>query len=320
MATQVVRVVAELGIPDLLAGASRTAEELAVLTGAAPDPLNRLLCAAAVYGIVSRGSGGYALTKTGERLRTDVPGSMRCLALGFVAPPMWDGLGKLGDLVRSGRPTDRGAPGGPWEYFERNPEVAGWFARAMSDGATIMVQQLRAAGYGLPAGARRVVDVGGSQGTLLAYLLQTAPGATGVLLDRPEALAGAPKVLSEAGVVDRAELVAGNFFAGVPEGDVHLLSNILHDWDDRIGGAILRSCHRGGEPGGRLLVFTFLLTESADPPHPQLMDLLMMTVEGGRERTLPETCALVESQGYEFIRDVPLAGPMPWHVLEFRRV
>jgi hypothetical protein len=320
MATQVVRVVAELGIPDLLAGASRTAAELAELTGTALDPLIRLLSAATTYGLISRDRDRYALTKTGERLRTDVPGSLRCLALGFVAPPMWDALGRLGDLVRSGQPVDRGAPGGPWEYFERNREAAGWFARAMSHGTMVMVQQMRAAGYGLPADARRVVDVGGSQGTLLAYLLQTAPGAKGVLLDRAEALAGAPEVMSEAGIADRAELVAGNFFAGVPDGDVHVLSNILHDWDDKVARAILRSCHRAGEPGGRLLVFTFVLSDSVDPPHPPLMDLLMMTVEGGRERTLPQTCALLESGGYAFIRDVPLVGSMPWHALEFRRV
>lgn len=333
MATQVVRVMAELEVPDHLAAAPRTAAELAALTGAASDPLARLLSAAAVYGIVRREAGRYALTGTGERLRADVPGSLRALALGFVAAPMWDGLGRLGDVVRTGRPVDRGAPGGPWEYFERNPDVAGMFARAMSDGTAGMVGQMRAAGYGLPAGTRRVVDVGGSRGTLLAYLLQTCPGATGVVLDRAEALAEAPKVLDEAGVADRAELRPGNFFAQVAPGDVHVLSNILHDWDDAASRAILRSCHQAGEPGGLLLVCTFLLDDTAGlpdgtagrpddtagPPHPPLMDLLMMTVEGGRERTLPELCALLASGGYQFKRDVPLDGPMPWHVVEFNR-
>jgi hypothetical protein len=162
------------------------------------------------------------------------------------------------------------------------------------------------------------VDVGGSRGTLLAYLLQGAPGAAGAVLDRAEALAEAPKVLDDAGVADRVDLVPGNFFAAVPPGDVHLLSNILHDWDDPASRAILRGCYRAGRPGSLLLVFTFLLTGSASPPHPPLMDLLMMTVEGGRERTLPELRGLVESAGYEFLRNVPLDGPMPWHVLEFR--
>jgi multifunctional cyclase/dehydratase/O-methyltransferase len=232
---------------------------------------------------------------------------------------MWEALGRLGDLVRSGQPVDRGAPGGPWDYFERNPEAAGWFARAMSDSTATMVGQLRAAGYALPPSTTRIVDVGGSRGKLLAYLLGTAPQATGVLFDRAEALTEAPGVLSAAGVADRAELTPGNFFAGVPEGDVHILSNILHDWDDKLARAILRSCHQAGSPGGLLAVFTFLLAEAVDPPHPQLMDLLMMTVEGGRERTQAEIRALLDSGGYEFIRDVALPGPMPWHALEFRR-
>jgi O-methyltransferase domain len=320
MATQVVRVIAELGVPDQLAGKPMTADELAPLLGAAPGPLGRLLAVAAVYGLVARDGDRFALTKTGETLRTDVPGSLRALAIGFVAPPMWDSVGRLAEVVRDGQPVDRGAPGGPWDYFERNPEVAAWFARAMGDGTTTMVTQLRAAGYQLPPGARRVVDVGGSRGTLLSYLLRTAPDATGVLLDRAEALTEAPGVLSASGVADRVTLQPGNFFAAVPEGDTHILSNILHDWDDKVARAILRSCHRAGQPGGRLLVFSFLLSEALDPPQPYLMDLLMMTVEGGRERTLDEMCALLESGGYGFVRDVPVAGPMPWHAIEFRRL
>jgi multifunctional cyclase/dehydratase/O-methyltransferase len=308
MATQVVRVVAELGVPDHLAGTARTPGELATLTGAAPEPLARLLSVAAVYGIVAREGDCYALTKTGETLRSAVPGSLRALAIGFVAPPLWDGLGRLGEVVRDGRPVDRGAPGGPWEYFEHNPEVAGWFARAMSESTETMVGQLRAAGYTLPPGAERVVDVGGSRGTV------------GVLFDRAEALAEAPGVLSAAGVADRVELHPGNFFASVPQGDVHILSNILHDWDDKVARAILRSCHRAGQPGGLLVVFSFLLSAAVDPPQPHLMDLLMMTVEGGRERTLGEMRALLESGGYEFVRDIPVAGPMPWHVIECRRI
>jgi multifunctional cyclase/dehydratase/O-methyltransferase len=320
MATQVVRVVAELGVPDHLAAKPLTAEELAALIDAEPGPLARLLSVAAVYGLVAREGDRYAVTKTGETLRTDVPGSLRALALGFVAPPMWDSVGRLAEIVRDDRPVDRGAPGGPWDYFERNPQVASWFARAMSDGTTTMVGQLRAAGYQLPTGAKRVVDVGGSRGTLISYLLQTAPDAAGVLFDRAEALTDAPDVLLAAGVADRVELTPGNFFAGVPAGDVHILSNILHDWDDKVARAILRSCHRAGEPDGHLLVFSFLLSGSVEPPQPYLMDLLMMTVEGGRERTLDEMSALLESGGYAFVRDIPVPGPMPWHAIEFRRI
>jgi hypothetical protein len=319
MATQVVRTVSELGIPDHLAVGPRTAAELAESTGSVAEPMERLLTFAAVFGLVVRDDGRYKLTKTGERLRTDVPGSLRPVALGIVGPPQWEAMGRLGELVRTGQTADGSAPGGPWEYFQDHPEAARWFALAMRRGIDGMVRQMRAAGYGLPDGVRRVVDVGGSHGTLLAHLLTTAPQAAGVLFDRAEALSEAPPVLSAAGVADRVEMVTGDFFVSVPEGDVHLLSQILHDWDDKSGQTILRRCHEASETGGLLLVFTFVLTEEAGPPHPYLMDLMMMAVEGGKVRTLPQMRSLLASGGYDFIRDVPLPGPMPWHILEFRR-
>jgi SAM-dependent methyltransferase len=319
MATQVVRTVALLGIPDQLAVSPRTAAELAAATGTAPDPLARLLCTAAVYGLVTRdGEGRFALTGPGGLLRGDVPGSMRDQAVGFFAPPLWDGLGKLADVVR-GDPVNPRAPGGAWDYFQRNPGEAAWFARAMSGVTTELTEHLRAMAYGLPAGAGRVVDVGGSRGALLAYLIGTAPAATGVLFDRAEAMTEAPGVLAAAGVAGRAEITAGSFFETVPPGDVHVLANVLHDWDDDAAGVILRNCHRAGRPGGTLIVFTLLLTEALEPPEPYLMDLLMMAIEGGRERTLTELSALAGAAGFELIRDVPVAGPRPYHAVEFRR-
>ena len=324
MATQVVRTVALLGIPDQLAASPCTAAELAAATGTAPDPLARLLCKAAVYGLVTRdGESRFALTGPGGRLRSDVPGSMRDQVVGFVVPPLWDSLGNLVDVVR-GDPVNPSAPGGPWDYFQRNPGEAAWFARAISGWTTELTERLRAMAYGLPAGAGRVVDVGGSRGALLAYLISTAPAATGVLFDRAEAMAEAPGVLAVAGVAGQVEITAGNFFETVffetvPPGDVHVLANVLHDWDDDAAGDILRNCHRAGRPGGTLIVFTFLLTEALEPPQPYLMDLLMMAIEGGRERTLTELSALAGAAGYELIPDVPVAGSMPHHAVEFRR-
>lgn len=319
MATQVVRAVCELGIPDHLAASPRTAAELAETTGSVAEPMERLLGFAAVYGLVARRDGRYELTRTGERLRADVPGSLLPVALGIVAPPLWQAVGRLGELVRTGESADGGAPDGPWEYFQRHPEAAGWFAQAMRRSIDGMVQQMRAAGYGLPADAGRVVDIGGSHGTLLAYMLATAPQATGVLFDRAEAFRDAPAVLGAAGAADRVELVTGDFFDSVPAGDVYLLSQILHDWDDKTCQTILRNCHQASAPGGRLLVFTYVLTGETHPPHPYLMDLMMMTIEGGKERTLQQHQSLLASEGFDFVRDVPLPGPVPWHVLEFRR-
>jgi predicted O-methyltransferase YrrM len=208
-----------------------------------------------------------------------------------------------------------------WEHFGRNRDDALWFGRAMSRFTTDLVAQIAATGYAVPDGAERIVDVGGGIGTVLAHLLDTAPNARGVLFDRAEALADAPAVLTSAGVADRVDLVDGDFFAAVPDGDVHVLANVLHDWSDDKAREIVAGCHRAGRPGGTLVVIGLLLPSTPEPSLAYLMDLQMMVMmDGGRERTLAEHRSLVAGEGYEFVRDVPIGEVMPAHILEFRRI
>lgn len=320
--TQVVRVIAELGVPDQLADGPRTAADLASATGTKAGPLYRLLCAATVYDLVTRDEHDrFALTPLGGWLRTDVPGSMRAMAVGFTSAPLWQAFGGLGDVVRTAQSIAATVPGGVWEHFGRNRDDAAWFGRAMSRFTTDLVGQLAATGYALPAGTERIVDVGGGIGTVLAHLLGGVPGARGVLFDRAEALADAPAVLADAGVSDRVELVEGDFFAGVPGGDVHVLANVLHDWSDDQAREIVANCHRAARPGATLVVIGLLLPSGPEPSLAYLMDLQMMVMmDGGRERTLAQQTSLVTAEGYEFVRDVPIGEVMPAHVLEFRRV
>lgn len=111
-------------------------------------------------------------------------------------------------------------------------------------------------------------------------------------------------------------------FAEVPEGDLHVLSNVLHDWEDDEARRIVANCHRAGRPGGGLLVVGYLMPSPPEPSLAYLMDLLMMMVMGGRERSLAELRSLMAAEGYGFARDVPLGeSPVwqPWHVVEFLR-
>lgn len=316
MTTQVVRVIARLGVPDHVAGAPRTAPELARLTGADPERLSRVLSAAVVYGLFTKDDQGrFATTAVGELLRSDVPGSLRYQAVGLVGPPQFAGMGRLGDIVNGG-PVD---PYEVWDYYQRNPEEARWFALGMGGVTEKVVTGLHQIGYTLPPDRQRVVDVGGSRGTLISYLLATVPGATGVLFDAAEALAGAPATLAEAGLADRVDLVAGNFFDEVPEGDVHVLSNVLHNWDDDQARAIIGNCARASRPGGLLVVVGYVPSPTFDPPQPYLLDLLMLAVVGGKERSLAELGSLTEPEGYTLARDLAVPGPAPYRLLEFRR-
>ena len=163
-----------------------------------------------------------------------------------------------------------------------------------------------------------IVDVGGSRGTLLAHLLRTDPESTGILFDRKEALAEAPGFLASAGVADRAELVPGSFMEGVPAGgDLYVLSQVLHNWDDERVRAIVGHCHRASRPGGSLIVIEYVLPDGPEPSLVHLMDLIMLSALGGRERTSGQHAALLASCGYTLVRNTPLDKVLPWRILEF---
>jgi hypothetical protein len=278
-----------------------------------------MLTAATAYGLVSQDSAGrYALTPVGAALRADAAGSAQDFAVGFLAPPMWASIGRLAEVVRNPEPVNPAAPGGVYAYYAEHPAESAYFVRAMGRTTQILVSELAQVDF-RPLLAGRIVDVGGSRGTLLAYLLQALPAATGVLLDRAEALAGAPGYLAGAGVADRVELVTGDFLREVPEGDLHVLCQVLHNWDDEHVRTIVGHCHRAGHPGGGLMVIEYVLPDDPGPSLAHLLDLIMMLVVGGRERTRAEHEALIGPVGYHLVRDTPVADVLPWRVLEFER-
>jgi hypothetical protein len=319
--TPVTMAIVNLGIPAVLAAKALTAEEVASAAGTAPEATARLLGAGMAVGLLAAdASGRFTLTDMGRWLRPDV--SSVGDITGFWQAPVVSAMSGLADQVRTGDQVDPATPGGIWDYLGSHPEQATRFFRAMGYVTSRMLAALTAADYRPPA-CQRIVDVGGSRGTLLAWLLKAAPGAAGVLFDRPESLAAAPDYLASAGVADRAELVEGDFLTEVPEGDLHVLSQVLHNWDDEHVRQIARNCQRSAWPGASLIVIEPVLPSVPEPAVGHLMDILMMTLLGGRERTREQHQALIEPAGYAFTREVPLqaghGGQPPWRILEFRR-
>ncbi len=311
----------ELGIPGLLADKALTAEEVAAAAETDPDATGRLLRAGIAVGLVAVDSSGrFTLTDLGSRLGPGV-GSVADIA-GFWLAPMRNAMDGLAEHVRSGRRVNPAAPGGVWDYFGSHPAETGKFSRAMGFATSRLLAAMTTAGY-RPPSARRIVDVGGSRGTVLAWFLKAVPEATGVLFDRPESLAAAPSFLASAGVADRTELVPGSFLTEVPGGDVHVLSQVLHNWDDENVRRIVANCARAAHPDGSLVVIDYVLPPVPEPVVGYVMDVLMMVLLGGRERTLEEHRGLIEPAGYTFTREVPVGAPTgqqsPWRLLEFRR-
>jgi len=300
-------------------GCPRTLQALASLTSADPDGLARLLRAGATVGLFTElEDGRFELTALGAQLSNgDAAGSLGDLAIAFTAPGHWLPYGRLLDVVRTGQPKARQALGSePWSYYASHPEERWHFARAMGS-VSAKASEAVVRHYDV-ARCRRIVDVGGSQGMLLAGLLATAPSATGVLFDLPEVVDGARDALLASGQADRVELVGGDFFERVPAGgDLYLLKSVLHDWDDERALQILRNVHRATARGARVAVIEGLLPSHPAPSYVHLGNLLMLVQLGGRERTLEHYTDLLVEAGFVLERTVPApCPPFPWTVLE----
>lgn len=317
-AAKAVAVAANLGIPDQLAQGPKTAEEVAKAIGADAGAVYRLMRGIVSAGVLRVESGRrFALTPVGEILREGVPGSMRSLLIAEMAPGHWLPWGNLEDAVRSGKPSAPAALGmDVWSYYKQNSAEGFHFAEAMS-GMSHMAMHAVLEAYSF-AGARKVVDVGGSHGAFVAAVLQREPAARGVLFDRPEVIAGATATLDQAGVSARVERVGGSFFESVPAGgDTYLLKHILHDWNDEECVQILRNVREAMAPGGRVLVVEMLISDQGPPSPAPLLDLNMLVMLSGKERTADEFGALFAKAGLVLHAVTPTHSPVA--VIEARR-
>jgi hypothetical protein len=298
--TQLLHVAARLDLAGLLADGPRAVDELAAATGAHAPSLARVLRALAGLGVFAeREDGRYEMTPLALPLQSGVPGSMRALVLAQGQ----DLYGVWGDLlysVQTGLPAFDHLYGMPnWEYRRLHPEVNARFNAFMSDLAGRRAAAV-AEGYPFPE-TGVLVDVGGGDGTVLSAILSRRPGLRGILFDQPHVVADAGQRLAAAGVAERVEIVAGDFFKTVPEGgDCYVLSAVLHDWGDDHAAAILSCCRRAMPLSARLLVVEQVLPPGNDPSLVKLFDILMLvTNAGGRERTEAEWRTLLRAGGFE---------------------
>ncbi len=307
---QAIHVAAELGIADLLGRRARSVDELAQATGAHGPSLYRVMRALASAGIFSEAiPRGFVQTPMGALLRRDMPGNLAAFSRFQGDAWHWNTWGAIVDSVRSGTPAIVLRHDSPncFDYLAHHPRSASLFNAAMS-GYAAQVNGAVIDAYDF-ATAAQIVDVGGGQGALLATILEQAPKARGILFDRAEVLAGADALLQHRGVAGRCRTIAGDFFETVPVGgDIYVLSSVLHDWEDREATAVLRNVRAAMSGGGSLLIVEHVLP-GGDEPHPgKLIDLEMMLVTGGRERTVQEYQALLRDAGFGKLNLIPTAA------------
>jgi len=317
--SQAVGVVAQLGVADHLVAGPRTGDELARAVGADPPALSRVLRLLASIGVFADVvPDSYGLTPLGETLCTDAPGSVRSFAITETAPGHWLPWGRLLESVRIGQPMARAALGMElFEWYAQDPEEAGFFNAAMGNLAALAASEFVRV-YDVSA-VRVVADVGGAHGVLMAAVLRANPDVRGILFDLPHVIETAEEALAAEGLSERCELVSGDFFAAVPAGaDLHLLKQIVHDWDDERATQLLTNCHRALEPGGTLLLVEMVIPPDNAPSPAQAMDLNMMVLLGGRERTEEEFRRLLEAAGFRLKRVIPTHSP--FSVIEATRI
>jgi hypothetical protein len=291
--------VAELGIADRLADGPVSCAELAAGTGADEDSLYRVLRLLAALGVFTEAPPrSFGLTILGGRLRSDVPASMRSWALLHGTVAGCQPFEHILHTVRTGESGFGTAHGMPlFEFLARHPADAAVFDAAMLERTAAYAPSV-AAGYDF-SDLRTVVDVGGGRGILLAAILRGHRHLQGTLFELPTVAAGAEPVLAAAGLMDRCEVVAGDFFQGVPAGaDCYLLANVLHDWDDTRAIEILAHCRQAVTRHGRVLIVERLIPDDPAEAVPALLsDINMLVVSGGRERTNGEYGELLEAAG-----------------------
>lgn len=308
--SQMIGVVAELGIAELLKDGPREADQLAKSVGASADALYRVMRALASVGIFSEVRDRcFQLTPLADCLRTGVPGSMRSFARAVTADHFWRTWQDLLYSVRTGRPAYDHVHGmGVFDYFSRNPDTGQVFDEAMTNFSATEIPAITA-GYDF-SGLRKLVDVGGGHGSLLCAILKVNLTLKGVLVDMPTVIEGARNTIAAEALAGRCEVVGEDIFQSVPSGgDAYMMKHIIHDWDDERAIQILKNCRSAMTGEGRVLIIETVIQPGNQPDFFKLLDVAMLTISG-RERSAEEFRSLLERAGFHLRRVVPTQSPV----------
>ena len=297
---------ARLGIADAIGPEPTPLAAIAERSGAHEGNLRRLMNALVSVGLFRVESGDrYAHSDLSPFLRTDHPISQRAFIESVFGGEHYAGWGAIEESLRGGGTAFDSHFGKPvFDWYGAHPAEARKFSRAMESTTRLIEAALMAPWT--PPPFTVAVDVGGSRGTLVASLLQRNPDSRGILFDLPDVVEGVEPTITDT----RIDLVGGSFFDSVPEGDLYLLKMILHDWSDAQSAEILTNIRSAIKPGGRLAIIETVLPEEVGPSPGYLMELNMMVMTGGRERSEAAFAALLDRTGFRLESVTPTPVPM----------
>jgi hypothetical protein len=304
--------VTALGIPDLLQSGPRSVADLAGATGANPDALYRVMRALASEGIFFEDPlRTFSQTTMSEMLCRNVPNSSRDMVLWIGDPFHLEVFHEMSYCLRTGETVTEKTHGLPcFDYLGKDKRVGDIFNNAMTGFSKgIVAAALDAYDFSWVAG-KTLVDVAGGHGMVLTEILKKYPTARGVLFDLEHVVSGAHPRIASLGLQDRCATAHGDFFQAVPAGDAYVLKDIIHDWADAKAATILGNIHRAAHPSAKVILIECILAPGNDPGFIKWLDLEMLLLPGGRERTEDEYRKLLADAGFKLTRVVPTKSPV----------
>lgn len=304
--SQAIYVAAKLGIADLLKDRPRSSAALAAATESDAPSLFRVLRALSSVGVFSQlDKDCFALSRLGDALRSDVPGSLRAIVT-TIGEIHYQACGELLHRVRTGSPAfDHVFGASLFDYLQENVGAADVFNRGMTNLSSLLAHAVLLA-YDF-SGVTSVVDVGGGEGELLIRILELYPEMTGVVFDVAHGLGSARRTRGNA---ERCSYIAGNFFDAVPEGaEAYVLCSVVHDWSDDLAVVILSNCRKAMARNSRALIVEMIVPKTNSASFSKLLDLNMMVMTAGRERTKSEFHALLDAADLRVTRIIPTMAP-----------
>jgi hypothetical protein len=292
-------VIANLAVADKLEETPRTAAELAVSVGAHPEALGRVLRLLSAHGVFESCDGKFRHSPASRMLRTDHPRSMRDYVRMWGLPPFWATFGEMEQSVRTGLPAgEQVTTGGVWAYLAQHSEANAIFNAAMVAKAQTQIAGVLAA-YDFSA-FEVIGDIGGGRGHLLSAVLERVPTARGVLFDLPHVLE------DEAGATSPGlTRQAGDFFKDeLPVCDAYLVMEVIYDWSDAQALSILKAIRRAAPSHAKLLVIDQIVPDDPGPAWSKMLDIHMLALIGGKQRTQREYEALFDAAGFSFKREI----------------
>jgi hypothetical protein len=307
--SQAIYVAAKLGIADLLIDGPQSCVALATATGTDASSLFRLMRALSSVGIFSRVRGDcFALSRLAESLQTDAPGSLRAMVL-TIGEVHYQACGSLLHSVQTGSPAfDKVFGTDLFGYLRQDADAADAFNRGMTNLSSLLAHAILMA-YNF-AGISSIIDIGGGEGKLLRKILELNPGMRGAVFDTPATIKTVDQEFHGNRCGGRCAYIAGDCFDSVPEGvDAYLLCGVVHDWDDNRAITILRNCRRAMTKNGKVLLVDMVMPDGDSRSFCKFLDLNMLVMTGGKERTKAEFCALLHAADYKLTRIVRTMAP-----------